>query len=138
GKTSMLKEVATAITKNSPDAKLFILFIGERPEEVTDIERSVENAEVVYSTFDEHPQHNVKVAELLLERCKRLVDVGEDVIVLIESMTILQLPYILVMLLFGRTLSSELDTASLCRPKSYFGNALNFLAGGNLTILATR
>ena len=137
GKTSMLKEVATAITKNSPDAKLFILLIGERPEEVTDIERSVENAEVVYSTFDEHPQHHVKVAELLLERCKRLVEVGEDVIVLMDSITRLARAYNLVIPPSGRTLSGGLDPASLFKPKAFFGAARNIEAGGSLTILAT-
>src|SRR5699024_33599 len=137
GKTSMLKEVATAITKNSPDAKLFILLIGERPEEVTDIERSVENAEVVYSTFDEHPQHHVKVAELLLERCKRLVEVGEDVIVLMDSITRLARAYNLVIPPSGRTLPGGLDPASLFKPKAFFGAARNIEAGGSLTILAT-
>ncbi len=137
GKTSMLKEVATAITKNSPDAKLFILLIGERPEEVTDIERSVENAEVVYSTFDEHPQHHVKVAELLLERCKRLVEMGEDVIVLMDSITRLARAYNLVIPPSGRTLSGGLDPASLFKPKAFFGAARNIEAGGSLTILAT-
>ena len=137
GKTSMLKEVATAITKNSPDAKLFILLIGEIPEEVTDIERSVENAEVVYSTFDEHPQHHVKVAELLLERCKRLVEVGEDVIVLMDSITRLARAYNLVIPPSGRTLSGGLDPASLFKPKAFFGAARNIEAGGSLTILAT-
>lgn len=137
GKTSMLKEVATAITKNSPDAKLFILLIGERPEEVTDIERSVEDAEVVYSTFDEHPQHHVKVAELLLERCKRLVEMGEDVIVLMDSITRLARAYNLVIPPSGRTLSGGLDPASLFKPKAFFGAARNIEAGGSLTILAT-
>ena len=93
GKTSLLKEIANAISTNKPDAKLFILLVGERPEEVTDIERSSEDAEVVHSTFDEPPQHHVKVAELLLERAKRLVEIGEDVIILMDSITRLARAY---------------------------------------------
>ena len=96
GKTSLLKEIANAISTNKPDAKLFILLVGERPEEVTDIERSVESAEVVHSTFDEPPQHHVKVAELLLERAKRLVEIGQDVIILMDSITRLARAYNLV------------------------------------------
>ena len=105
GKTSLLKEIANAISTNKPDAKLFILLVGERPEEVTDIERSVESAEVVHSTFDEPPQHHVKVAELLLERAKRLVEIGQDVIILMDSITRLARAYNLVIPPSGRTLS---------------------------------
>lgn len=137
GKTSLLKEIANSISVNHPDAKLFILLIGERPEEVTDIERSVENAEVVHSTFDEHPTHHVKVAELLLERCKRLVEMGEDVIILMDSITRLARAYNLVVPQSGRTLSGGLDPASLHKPKAFFGAARNIEAGGSLTILAT-
>lgn len=137
GKTSLLKEIANAIVKNKPNAKLFILLVGERPEEVTDIERSVEEAEVVHSTFDEHPRHHVKVAELLLERAKRLVEIGEDVIVLMDSITRLARAYNLVVPPSGRTLSGGLDPASLHEPKTFFGAARNIEAGGSLTILAT-
>lgn len=137
GKTSLLKEIANAIAKNQPKTKLFILLIGERPEEVTDIERSVEQAEVVNSTFDEPPEHHVKVAELLLERAKRLVEIGEDVIILMDSLTRLARAYNLVVPPSGRTLSGGLDPASLHRPKHFFGAARNIEAGGSLTILAT-
>ncbi|GAB1612435.1 MULTISPECIES: transcription termination factor Rho [Mammaliicoccus] len=137
GKTSLLKEIANAIAINQPNAKLFVLLIGERPEEVTDIERSVEQAEVVNSTFDEPPEHHVKVAELLLERAKRLVEIGEDVIILMDSLTRLARAYNLVIPPSGRTLSGGLDPASLHRPKHFFGAARNIEAGGSLTILAT-
>ncbi|WP_271402287.1 transcription termination factor Rho [Salinicoccus roseus] len=137
GKTSLLKEIANAITENHPETKLFILLIGERPEEVTDLERSVEDAEVVHSTFDEPPEHHVKVAELLLERTKRLVEMGEDVIVLMDSITRLARAYNLVIPPSGRTLSGGLDPASLHRPKHFFGAARNIEAGGSLTILST-
>ena len=137
GKTSLLKEIANAISKNKPDAKLFILLVGERPEEVTDIERSVESAEVVHSTFDEPPEHHVKVAELLLERAKRLVEIGQDVIILMDSITRLARAYNLVIPPSGRTLSGGLDPASLHKPKAFFGAARNIEAGGSLTILAT-
>lgn len=119
GKTSLLKEIANAIITNKPEAKLFVLLVGERPEEVTDIERSVESAEVVHSTFDEPPQHHVKVAELLLERAKRLVEIGEDVIILMDSITRLARAYNLVIPPSGRTLSGGLDPASLHKPKAF-------------------
>src|SRR5699024_2070008 len=128
---------ANAITENHPHTKLFVLLIGERPEEVTDLERSVEDAEVVHSTFDEPPEHHVKVAELLLERTKRLVEMGEDVIVLMDSITRLARAYNLVIPPSGRTLSGGLDPASLHRPKHFFGAARNIEAGGSLTILST-
>ena len=118
GKTSLLKEIANAISTNKPDAKLFILLVGERPEEVTDLERSVEATEVVHSTFDEPPEHHVKVAELLLERAKRLVEIGEDVIILMDSITRLARAYNLVIPPSGRTLSGGLDPASLHKPKA--------------------
>ncbi|GAB3058131.1 transcription termination factor Rho [Salinicoccus sesuvii] len=137
GKTSLLKEIANAMTENHPNTKLFILLIGERPEEVTDLERSVEDAEVVHSTFDEPPEHHVKVAELLLERSKRLVEMGEDVIILMDSITRLARAYNLVIPPSGRTLSGGLDPASLHRPKHFFGAARNIEAGGSLTILST-
>lgn len=128
GKTSLLKEIANAIASNKPEANLFILLVGERPEEVTDIERSVESAEVVHSTFDEPPEHHVKVAELLLERAKRLVEIGEDVIILMDSITRLARAYNLV-IPSGRTLSGGLDPASLHKPKAFFGAARNIEAG---------
>ncbi|MBI5975533.1 transcription termination factor Rho [Staphylococcus canis] len=137
GKTTLLKEIANAIVKNKPNAKLFILLVGERPEEVTDLERSVEEAEIVHSTFDEHPKHHVKVSELLLERAKRLVEIGEDVIILMDSITRLARAYNLVIPPSGRTLSGGLDPASLHGPKRFFGAARNIEAGGSLTILAT-
>src|SRR5699024_10384456 len=137
GKTSLLKEIAQAITTNHPNVKLFILLIGERPEEVTDLVRSVENADVVHSTFDEPPQHHVKVAELLLEHAKRQVEMGEDVIILMDSITRLARAYNLVIPPSGRTLSGGLDPASLHRPKHFFGAARNIEAGGSLTILST-
>lgn len=137
GKTTLLKEIANAISANKPEAKLFILLVGERPEEVTDIERSSDDAEVVYSTFDEPPEHHVKVAELLLERAKRLVEIGEDVIILMDSITRLARAYNLVIPPSGRTLSGGLDPASLHKPKHFFGAARNIEAGGSLTILAT-
>ncbi|MCD2138133.1 transcription termination factor Rho [Salinicoccus halitifaciens] len=137
GKTSLLKEIANAVSHNHPKSKLFILLIGERPEEVTDLERSVENADVVHSTFDEPPEHHVKVAELLLERSKRMVEMGEDVIILMDSITRLARAYNLVIPPSGRTLSGGLDPASLHRPKHFFGAARNIEAGGSLTILST-
>ena len=137
GKTSLLKEIATAICTNHPESKLFILLVGERPEEVTDLERSVEQAEVVHSTFDEPPEHHVKVAELLLERAKRLVELGQDVIILMDSITRLARAYNLVIPPSGRTLSGGLDPASLHKPKAFFGAARNIEAGGSLTILST-
>ena len=136
GKTSLLKEIANAISTNKPDAKLFILLVGERPEEVTDLERSVEAAEVVHSTFDEPPEHHVKVAELLLER-KAFSRNWEDVIILMDSITRLARAYNLVIPPSGRTLSGGLDPASLHKPKAFFGAARNIEAGGSLTILAT-
>ena len=137
GKTSLLKEIANAIVINKPEAELFILLIGERPEEVTDLERSVESAEVVHSTFDEPPTHHVKVAELLLERAKRMVEQGQDVIILMDSITRLARAYNLVVPPSGRTLSGGLDPASLHKPKAFFGAARNIEGGGSLTILAT-
>ena len=136
GKTSLLKEIANAISTNKPDAKLFILLVGERPEEVTDIERSVESAEVVHSTFDEPPQHHVKVAELLLERAKRLVEIGQDVIILMDSITRLARAYILLSRLVVEhcQVGSKHPYISL---KAFFGAARNIEAGGSLTILAT-
>ncbi|MCW1928901.1 transcription termination factor Rho [Bhargavaea beijingensis] len=136
GKTQLLKEIANAITENHPEAELIVLLVDERPEEVTDIERSVE-ADVVSSTFDELPDHHVRVAELVLERAMRLVEHKRDVIILMDSITRLARAYNLVIPPSGRTLSGGIDPAALHRPKRFFGAARNLEEGGSLTILAT-
>ncbi|WP_109685284.1 transcription termination factor Rho [Tumebacillus permanentifrigoris] len=136
GKTLLLKEIANSITTNHPTAELFVLLIDERPEEVTDMQRSV-NAEVVASTFDEVPEHHIKVAELVLERAMRLVEHGKDVVILVDSITRLTRAYNLVIPPSGRTLSGGIDPAALHRPKRFFGAARNIEEGGSLTILAT-
>jgi transcription termination factor Rho len=136
GKTLLLKEIANSITTNHPSAELFVLLIDERPEEVTDMQRSV-NAEVVASTFDEVPEHHIKVAELVLERAMRLVEHGKDVVILVDSITRLTRAYNLVIPPSGRTLSGGIDPAALHRPKRFFGAARNIEEGGSLTILAT-
>ncbi|EDP68900.1 transcription termination factor Rho [Carnobacterium sp. AT7] len=136
GKTILLKEIANGIAENYPDAELIILLIDERPEEVTDIERSVKG-EVVSSTFDQQPQNHVRVTELVLERAMRLVEDRRDVIILMDSITRLARAYNLVLPPSGRTLSGGLDPAALYRPKRFFGAARNIEEGGSLTILAT-
>ncbi|WOV84652.1 transcription termination factor Rho [Sporosarcina jeotgali] len=136
GKTMLLKEIANAITTNHPDAELIVLLIDERPEEVTDIERSV-NADVVSSTFDEVPENHVKVAELVLERAMRLVEHKRDVVILMDSITRLARAYNLIIPPSGRTLSGGIDPAAFHRPKRFFGAARNLEEGGSLTILAT-
>ncbi len=136
GKTSLLKEIANGITTNHPDAELIILLIDERPEEVTDIERTV-NAEVVYSTFDQLPENHIKISELVLERTLRLVEDGRDVIILMDSLTRLARAYNLTIPPSGRTLSGGIDPAAFYRPKKFFGSARNIEEGGSLTILAT-
>ncbi|MCD8502207.1 MAG: transcription termination factor Rho [Bacillaceae bacterium] len=136
GKTILLKEIANSIAVNHPDAELIVLLIDERPEEVTDIERSVK-AEVVSSTFDEVPENHIKVAELVLERAMRLVEHKKDVIILMDSITRLARAYNLVVPPSGRTLSGGIDPASFHRPKRFFGAARNIEEGGSLTILAT-
>ncbi len=136
GKTSLLKEIANAITTNYPEAELIVLLIDERPEEVTDIERSVK-ADVVSSTFDEVPENHVKVAEIVLERARRLVEHKRDVIILMDSITRLARAYNLVIPPSGRTLSGGIDPAAFHRPKRFFGSARNIEEGGSLTILAT-
>ena len=136
GKTSLLKEIANGITTNHPDAELIILLIDERPEEVTDIERTV-NAEVVYSTFDQLPENHIKISELVLERALRLVEDGRDVIILMDSLTRLARAYNLTIPPSGRTLSGGIDPAAFYRPKKFFGSARNIEEGGSLTILAT-
>ena len=136
GKTMLLKEIANSITTNHPEAELIVLLIDERPEEVTDIERSVD-ADVVSSTFDEIPENHVKVAELVLERAMRLVEHKRDVIILMDSITRLARAYNLVIPPSGRTLSGGIDPAAFHRPKRFFGAARNIEEGGSLTILAT-
>lgn len=136
GKTMLLKQIANAITKNHPETELIILLIDERPEEVTDIERSVQ-AEVVSSTFDEVPENHIKVAELVLDRAMRLVEHKRDVVILMDSITRLARAYNLVIPPSGRTLSGGIDPAAFHRPKRFFGAARNIEEGGSLTILAT-
>ena len=139
GKTTLLKEVAKSITKTAPDAHLIILLIDERPEEVTDIKEAIEgpNVEVIYSTFDELPEHHKRVSEMVIERAKRLVEHKRDVVILLDSITRLTRAYNLVVPPSGRTLSGGLDPASLHMPKRFFGAARNMREGGSLTILAT-
>ncbi|MGM9925872.1 MAG: transcription termination factor Rho [Bacillus sp. (in: firmicutes)] len=136
GKTMLIKEVANAITTNHPEAELIVLLIDERPEEVTDIERSVAG-DVVSSTFDELPENHIKVAELVLERAMRLVEHKRDVIILMDSITRLARAYNLYIPPSGRTLSGGIDPAAFHRPKRFFGAARNIEEGGSLTILAT-
>ncbi|MEW9500853.1 transcription termination factor Rho [Jeotgalibacillus marinus] len=136
GKTVLLKEIANSVTTNHPEAELIVLLIDERPEEVTDIERSVQ-ADVVSSTFDEVPENHIKVAELVLERAMRLVEHKRDVIILMDSITRLARAYNLVIPPSGRTLSGGIDPAAFHRPKRFFGAARNIEEGGSLTILAT-
>ncbi|MFD1391524.1 transcription termination factor Rho [Alkalibacillus flavidus] len=138
GKTMILKQVANSIKQNHPDSKLIILLIDERPEEVTDIERSVaEDVDVVSSTFDEVPENHIKVSELVLDRAMRLVEHKQDVIILMDSITRLARAYNLVIPPSGRTLSGGIDPASFHRPKRFFGAARNIEEGGSLTVLAT-
>lgn len=136
GKTLLLKEIANSIAKNHPDIELMVLLIDERPEEVTDMERSVKG-EVVSSTFDEVPENHIKVAELVLERAMRLVEEKKDVVILMDSITRLARAYNLVVPPSGRTLSGGIDPASFHRPKRFFGAARNIEEGGSLTIIAT-
>ncbi len=139
GKTTLLKQVAQAITTNNPDIHLIILLIDERPEEVTDIRESVtgDNVEVIYSTFDELADRHKRVSEMVIERAKRLVEHGRDVVILLDSITRLARAYNLVVPPSGRTLSGGLDPAALHMPKRFFGAARNMREGGSLTILAT-
>ena len=136
GKTTVLKQIANGITTNHPDVHLMVALIGERPEEVTDMDRSVE-AEVVSSTFDDPVQDHVRVAEMALERAKRLVESGRDVVILLDSITRLSRAYNLIVPPSGRTLSGGLDPAALYPPKRFFGGARNIEEGGSLTIIAT-
>lgn len=139
GKTTLLKQIAKAITKNHPEIKLIILLIDERPEEVTDIKESIEgkNVEVIYSTFDELPENHKRVSEMVIERAKRLVEHKQDVVILLDSITRLARAYNLTIQPSGRTLSGGLDPAALYMPKKFFGSARNMREGGSLTILAT-
>lgn len=139
GKTTLLKEVAKSIKQNNPEMYLLILLIDERPEEVTDMKEAIEgtNVEVIYSTFDELPEHHRRVSEMVIERAKRLVESGQDVIILLDSITRLARAYNLVVPPSGRTLSGGLDPAALHMPKRFFGAARNMREGGSLTILAT-
>ncbi len=136
GKTIMLKKIANSITTNYPDVELLVLLIDERPEEVTDMQRSIKG-EVIYSTFDEKPDNHTRVAEMVIERAKRLVEHGKDVVVLLDSITRLARAYNLTVPPSGRTLSGGLDPSSLYKPKRFFGAARNIENGGSLTIIAT-
>lgn len=136
GKTILLQKIANAIAENNPLAKLFVLLIDERPEEVTDMQRSIKG-EVVYSTFDKTPEHHVKITELVLERAQRLVELGEDVVILLDSITRMGRAYNLTINPTGRTLSGGLDPGALYGPKRFFGAARNIENGGSLTIIAT-
>lgn len=136
GKTILLKKIANSIYRNYPECKLIVLLIDERPEEVTDMKRSI-NGEVIYSTFDELPEHHTRVAEMVLERAQRLVEGGEDVIILMDSITRLARAYNLTVTPSGRTLSGGLDPGALHKPKRFFGAARNIEHGGSLTIIAT-
>ncbi|MCT7398971.1 transcription termination factor Rho [Eubacterium sp. LFL-14] len=139
GKTTLLKQVAKSIQTNNPEMKMIILLIDERPEEVTDIKEAIEgeNVEVIYSTFDELPEHHKRVSEMVIERAKRLVEHGNDVIILLDSITRLARAYNMTVPPSGRTLSGGLDPAALHMPKRFFGAARNMREGGSLTILAT-
>ena len=136
GKTTLLKSIANSITANNPEVSLIVLLIDERPEEVTDMQRSIKG-DVIFSTFDEDPQNHAKVAEIVLERAKRLVEHKRDVVILLDSITRLARAYNLVVAPSGRTLSGGLDPGALHRPKRFFGAARNIEEGGSLTILAT-
>lgn len=136
GKTTLLKKIAQSITTNHPEVVLIVLLIDERPEEVTDMQRSI-NGEVIYSTFDEEPQNHAKVSQIVLERAKRIVEQGKDVVILLDSLTRLSRAYNLTVTPTGRTLSGGLDPGALIMPKKFFGAARNIEDGGSLTILAT-
>lgn len=136
GKTTLLKKIANSITTNNPEVELIVLLIDERPEEVTDMRRSIKG-DVIYSTFDELPEHHVKVAEMVLERAKRLTEQNKDVVILLDSITRLARAYNLVIPSSGKTLSGGLDPSALHKPKKFFGAARNIEDGGSLTILAT-
>ena len=138
GKTILLKKLANAIEKKHPEIEMIVLLVDERPEEVTDMKRSLINGgEVIYSTFDEQPEHHVKVAEMVLARAQRLAEHGKDVVILLDSITRLARAYNLTIPSSGRTLSGGLDPGALHKPKKFFGAARNIEEGGSITILAT-
>lgn len=137
GKTVLLKKIANSIERKYPEVEMIVLLIDERPEEVTDMKRSLIGGDVVYSTFDEQPQNHVKVAEIVLARAQRLVEQGKDVVILLDSITRLARAYNLVVPASGRALSGGLDPAALYKPKKFFGAARNMEEGGSITILAT-
>lgn len=137
GKTVLLKKIANSIEKKYPEVEMIVLLVDERPEEVTDMKRSLHGGEVIYSTFDELPQHHVKVAEMVLARAQRLVEHGKDVVILLDSITRLARAYNLVVPASGRTLSGGLDPGALHKPKKFFGAARNMEEGGSITIVAT-
>ena len=137
GKTTLLKNIANSIRKNYPEIHVIVLLIDERPEEVTDMKRSVLGADVVASTFDEMPQNHIRVAEIVIERAKRLVEHKKDVVILVDSITRLSRAYNVTSPYSGKTLSGGLDPLALNGPKRFFGAARNIEEGGSLTILAT-
>lgn len=137
GKTILLKNIANSIEKKYPEVEMIVLLVDERPEEVTDMKRSLKGGEVIYSTFDEMPEHHVKVAEMVLARAQRLAEHGKDVVILLDSITRLARAYNLVVPNSGRTLSGGLDPGALHKPKKFFGAARNIEEGGSITILAT-
>ena len=137
GKTVLLKSIANSIEASYPDIEMIVLLVDERPEEVTDMRRSLKGGEVIYSTFDELPQHHVKVAEMVLARAQRLVEHGKDVVILLDSITRLARTYNMVVPASGRTLSGGLDPGALHKPKKFFGAARKMEEGGSITILAT-
>ena len=137
GKTVLLKKIASAVEKKYPDIELIVLLVDERPEEVTDMKRSLERSEVIYSTFDEQASHHVKVAYMVIERAKRLAEGGKDVMILLDSITRLARAYNMEIPSSGRTLSGGLDPGALHPPKKFFGTARNLEEGGSVTILAT-
>lgn len=137
GKTTLLKKIARSVETNYPDVKMIVLLVDERPEEVTDMKRSLRSGEVIYSTFDEQPSHHVRVAEMVLARAQRLVEHGKDVVILLDSITRLARAYNLVVPASGKTLSGGIDPTALYKPKKFFGAARNMEEGGSITILAT-
>lgn len=137
GKTTLLKSIAHSIEKKYPEVELIVLLVDERPEEVTDMKRTLTRGKVIFSTFDEQPQHHAKVAEMVLERARRLAEHGRDVVILLDSLTRLARAYNLVIPASGRTLSGGLDPGALYKPKQFFGAARNLEEGGSVTILAT-
>ena len=137
GKTVLLKKIAASVEDKYPDIELIVLLVDERPEEVTDMKRSLRHSEVIYSTFDEETKHHVKVAQMVIERAKRLAESGKDVMILLDSITRLARAYNMEVPASGRTLSGGLDPGALHPPKKFFGTARNLEEGGSVTILAT-